>query len=420
MKPPKATGPALLELKVADLELGANVRQVQVDDGIRELARSIEEHGILEPVLVAPPSSSGGRYLLVAGYRRVAAAKLAKLLVVPAIVTDRNEDLRRQVQLVENVQREGLAPTDEARALKELVDGGLTQAELARRIGKSQPYVANRLRLLTLPEDGLKLLETGKISASVAERILEIPANADRERKSVVRAIEKDLKAGPRAHVTEDSVGYAVRTAKDRFAKRQAFERLKASAKFPDCPKKGCEKPATALEDWYSSPPTKLRCSDRHAWNAKTGKLDHDWRDDQERPARPAAAPAPPAKPTLPVVDQVLDTDLSADAIARRILELAGRIDAVQVIWDGRGKGAAHVELELDLAELAKREIPGFTSRTEDGGKVGLEIQGLESWNQQDDRGRRRSAVLRKQLEDWVATIGAKPGRRAAKKGGGS
>ena len=139
---------------------------------------------MIEPVIVIAPAKGTG-YRLLSGYRRCAAAKLAGLLVVPAVVqldarTGFSQKQVRELQLVENIQRQQLSPLEEARAFQEILssEGGVTQAELAKRVGKSQPYVANRVRLLGLPETIVKSLESGSISPSHGEVFLQLPKEA--------------------------------------------------------------------------------------------------------------------------------------------------------------------------------------------------------------------------------------------------
>lgn len=141
-------------------------------EAFEELVASIREHGVLQPVIVRPVP---GGYELVAGERRWRAAVAAGLRVVPAVVREMDDRAAAEAALVENLQREDLNPVDRARAyLKLLEEFHLTQEEVARRVGKSQPAVANSLRLLSLPNEVLASLESGRISEGHARALLSV------------------------------------------------------------------------------------------------------------------------------------------------------------------------------------------------------------------------------------------------------
>jgi len=171
--------------------LDANKRQPRRrfdDAGLEELSKSIRRTGILQPVLV---TKEGGRFRIVAGERRVRAARLAGLSEVPVIVregvTDRDQLL---LALVENVQRRDLTALEEAEAYRHLKDDfGLTQEDVAERVGKDRATVANALRLLKLPAAVRAALEEGALTAGHARALLALPSAADQERlaKEVVR-----------------------------------------------------------------------------------------------------------------------------------------------------------------------------------------------------------------------------------------
>ena len=171
--------------------LDANRRQPRHrfdDAGLEELSKSIRRTGILQPVLV---TKEGGRFRIVAGERRVRAARLAGLSEVPVIVregvTDRDQLL---LALVENVQRKDLTALEEAEAYRHLKDDfDLTQEDVAERVGKDRATVANALRLLKLAAPVREALENGEISAGHARALLALPSAADQEQlaKEVVR-----------------------------------------------------------------------------------------------------------------------------------------------------------------------------------------------------------------------------------------
>jgi ParB family transcriptional regulator, chromosome partitioning protein len=139
------------------------------DTGMEELAASIKEHGIIQPLIVSP---KGDNFELVAGERRLRAAKSLNLKQVPAIIRDINEHQKLEWALIENLQRKNLNPIEEAAGYRRLMDEfNLSQDEVSKKIGKSRPVVANMLRLLNLPDEMLNAVARGKISAS-AGRVL--------------------------------------------------------------------------------------------------------------------------------------------------------------------------------------------------------------------------------------------------------
>src|SRR5205085_9160879 len=140
-------------------------------ESLLALAESIEARGILQPLVVR--ALPGGTYELIAGERRLRAARIAKLEEVPVIVRDAEGTERLELALLENVAREDLNPVDEARACATLVDDlGVSKAELAGRIGKSRPAVANAIRLLDLPDDVLELIERGELTGAHGRALL--------------------------------------------------------------------------------------------------------------------------------------------------------------------------------------------------------------------------------------------------------
>lgn len=146
---------------------------------LRALAFSISQHGILQPLVVA---KDGQRYALIAGERRLRAAKLAGLTAVPVYVRSAATRQRYELALIENLQRQDLSPLEEARAYAKLLDdGNLTQEQLARRIGKSRSAIANSLRWLALAPTMSRALEEGKITPGHANALLA-HEDSDRER----------------------------------------------------------------------------------------------------------------------------------------------------------------------------------------------------------------------------------------------
>ena len=142
-------------------------------ESLEDLTNSIKEHGILQPLILAP---AGNNYQVIAGERRWRAAQLLNLKTVPAVVREMEEQQKLELALVENIQRQDLNPIEEAVAFQRLIDEfSLTQEEVSRRVGKSRAAVANTLRLLSLPAAIQKALMSGKINFSAARIIAGLP-----------------------------------------------------------------------------------------------------------------------------------------------------------------------------------------------------------------------------------------------------
>jgi len=140
-------------------------------ESLDELAESIKEHGILQPILVTEKADGG--YELVAGERRWRASQIAGLAVVPAMIKKLADKQKLEIALIENIQREDLDPIEEAFAYQRLMEEfGLTQQEVAEKVGKSRPAVANFIRLLDLPEEIKKALVEKKINMGQARALL--------------------------------------------------------------------------------------------------------------------------------------------------------------------------------------------------------------------------------------------------------
>lgn len=145
-------------------------------EALSALAESIQRHGLLQPIVVRRATSG---YEVIAGERRLRAAQQAGIPHVPIVVREAEPQERLELALIENIQREDLTPLEEAEAYRHLIDEyGLTQDDLARRVGKSRPAVANALRLLGLPDAVKAQLEAGDISAGHARAVLSVTGGA--------------------------------------------------------------------------------------------------------------------------------------------------------------------------------------------------------------------------------------------------
>lgn len=144
---------------------------------IEELAQSIKQHGVLQPLLVRPIPSGG--YQLVAGERRWRACRIAGLTKVPVVIKELTDTETMEIAIIENLQREDLNPIEEAEGLQALIDKcGYTQEEVATSVGKSRPAIANSLRLLRLPPEVREMTKNGEISAGHARALLAFDNDA--------------------------------------------------------------------------------------------------------------------------------------------------------------------------------------------------------------------------------------------------
>ncbi len=226
-----AAGPGLTDLAVAEIEPNPNQPRSQFDeDALASLAASIRELGVLQPILVRPVD---GRYELIAGERRWRAARRAGLDRIPAVIRTIDDSTSLEQAVVENLHRQDLNPLEEAGAYQQLVeDFGLTQEEIARRVGRSRSSVANILRLFQLPPSVQRMVRDGQLSAGHARGLLGSPDRAFQEALAR-RAVEQSL---------------TVRDVEEAVRKRQAGESSKGgkAAKPPADP--GRTRPPGILE----------------------------------------------------------------------------------------------------------------------------------------------------------------------------
>lgn len=218
----------LQESQVRDIpltDIDTNIAQPRQDfdeAALKELADSIREVGVLQPVLVV---ENKGRYRIVAGERRFRAARMAGLTAVPCIVRSFSADEQLEAALIENLQREDLNPMEEAQAIRALMDAaGYTQEQVASRLGKSRPAVANVLRLLTLPDEVQDMVRQGLLSAGHA-RVLAGMNNPAAQKTLASRAVAEGLSVRALEQMSrQDGKKKAIKKAALPLPELSAFE----------------------------------------------------------------------------------------------------------------------------------------------------------------------------------------------------
>lgn len=180
-----------VSVKISEIEPNRDQPRKEFDsETLSELADSISQHGVLQPLLLRPLLTGG--YRIVAGERRWRAARMAGLTEVPAVVREMSDTEEMLFALIENLQREDLTPLEEARGYRTLIEAqDFTQEEVSQAVGKSRPAVTNALRLLNLPEDIQQMLENGEITAGHARTLLSFKREEDM-RLGAKRAKEGD------------------------------------------------------------------------------------------------------------------------------------------------------------------------------------------------------------------------------------
>ena len=182
-------GASTTEISLDDIYPNPNQPRKAFDENsMNDLANSVREHGIISPIVVNRQPDGG--YMIIAGERRYRAAKLAGLKTVPVIVREYTEREIQEISLIENLQREDLNPIEAAFGMKRLMEEfSLTQEQLAERLGKSRPAIANTLRLLSLAEEVIDLVRQGKLSAGHARTLVPVPKE---EQTALAQAFVKE------------------------------------------------------------------------------------------------------------------------------------------------------------------------------------------------------------------------------------
>ena len=159
-------------------------------DSLEELTNSIKEQGVIQPIVVRPDKSSEGKYEIVAGERRWLASQNAGLHEVPVVILNIDDVKSLEFAIVENVQRQDLNPIEEARGYQRLInDFNYNQEKLSQFIGKSRSYIANSLRLLSLPEEVLLMVEQGNLSAGHARSLIGLVNSVDIAKKIIQKKL---------------------------------------------------------------------------------------------------------------------------------------------------------------------------------------------------------------------------------------
>jgi len=182
---PEQEKDSVVELKINDISPNSSQpRKTFREDALQELSDSIKENGVIQPIIVA---KRGNGYRIVAGERRWRASRLAGLTVIPAIVRDLTDQQTMEQALIENIQRQDLNPLEEAFAMSNLMkEHGLTQEQLAKKLGKSRPAVANAVRLISIDESLQDFVRNGDLSAGHARALLAISDKEEQKKAADV------------------------------------------------------------------------------------------------------------------------------------------------------------------------------------------------------------------------------------------
>ncbi|HFI0119667.1 TPA: ParB/RepB/Spo0J family partition protein [Streptococcus suis] len=180
----------LRTIKISDIHPNPYQPRIHFDEKkLEELAQSIKENGLIQPIIVRKSSVIG--YELLAGERRWRASQLTGMTEIPAIVKELSDDDLLYQAIIENLQRSDLNPIEEATSYQKLISKGLTHDEIAQIMGKSRPYISNLLRLLNLSEQTQEAVKAGKISQGHARQL--VACSAEKQAVWVQEIIEKDL-----------------------------------------------------------------------------------------------------------------------------------------------------------------------------------------------------------------------------------
>ena len=184
---------------------------------IQELAQSIKENGLIQPIIVRQSPVIG--YEILAGERRYRASIEAGLSEVPVIIKKLSDQDMMVHSIIENLQREDLNPIEEAKAYQSLIEKGYTHADIAAKMGKSRPYITNLVRLLTLPDFILNEVEAGKLSQAHARLLIQL--STDEQKKLLYRIQTEDLSVRQVEHLLKEEKNKKKSKEKDHFIKEE-------------------------------------------------------------------------------------------------------------------------------------------------------------------------------------------------------
>ena len=184
---------------------------------IEELAQSIKENGLIQPIIVRQSPVIG--YEILAGERRYRASIAAGLTEVPVIIKKLSDQDMMVHSIIENLQREDLNPIEEAKAYQSLIEKGYTHADIAAKMGKSRPYITNLVRLLTLPDFILNEVEAGKLSQAHARLLIQL--STDEQKKLLYRIQTEDLSVRQVEHLLKEEKNKKKSKEKDHFIKEE-------------------------------------------------------------------------------------------------------------------------------------------------------------------------------------------------------
>ena len=221
------------EQSVEEIELTAirpnpyQPRRTFDEAALQELAASIKESGVFQPIILRQPDPELNRYEIIAGERRFRASKLAGKTTIPAIVRTMSDSQMMEVAVLENLQREDLTPLEEAQAYQSLMDRlQLTQAQVAEKLGKSRPYIANYLRLLGLPQPVKDMLEDHRLSMGQARTLLGL-----KDERTLVKLAQRAVKENLTVRQLEQLVAEQNQTVKPaKPAKKKATVSCRAGS----------------------------------------------------------------------------------------------------------------------------------------------------------------------------------------------
>ena len=187
------------------------------EEKVKELAQSIKENGLIQPIIVRQSPVIG--YEILAGERRYRASIVAGLTEVPVIIKKLSDQDMMIHSIIENLQREDLNPIEEAKAYQSLIDKGYTHADIAAKMGKSRPYITNLVRLLTLPDFILTEVEAGKLSQAHARLLIQL--STDEQKKLLYRIQTEDLSVRQVEHLLKEEKNKKKSKEKDHFIKEE-------------------------------------------------------------------------------------------------------------------------------------------------------------------------------------------------------